>query len=103
MPSSLLTENGFLSGIICKTESGEETIFVRGLFIAIGNAPANRLFKDFGLTSDGYIGTDGEMETAESGIFAAGDIRDKNLRQIVTAASDGATAAVSALKYLKSK
>ncbi len=101
-PLSLLEENGFLSGITFKTETGEEkTLSVRGLFVAVGMMPASRLCKDITLSKGGYIPTDGEMLTSAEGVFAAGDIRDKKLRQIVTAASDGATAAVSALRYLK--
>ena len=52
------------------------------------------------LTNDGFIRTDREMKTNVKGIFAAGDVRDTPLRQIVTAASDGAVAAVSAINYI---
>lgn len=103
-PVSLHEENGLLSAVTVKLLNGEEeTISVRGLFVAIGNMPANRLFSEFPLSRGGYIPTDGEMLTSVEGIFAAGDIRDKKLRQIVTAASDGATAAVSALRFLKTR
>ncbi len=102
-PTALLEENGLLSGVSYKDADGnEETISVRGLFIAVGMMPANRLCGEIPLTKGGYIPTDAEMLTEVPGVFAAGDIRDKKLRQIVTAASDGATAAVSALRYLKS-
>ena len=50
----------------------------------------------------GYIVTDDEMRTALPGVFAAGDVRKKTLRQIVTATADGAIAAESAIKYLGS-
>lgn len=103
-PVSLHEENGLLSAVTVKLLNGEEeTISVRGLFVAIGNMPANRLFSEFPLSKGGYIPTDGEMLTSVEGVFAAGDIRDKKLRQIVTAASDGATAAVSALRFLKTR
>ena len=49
---------------------------------------------------NGYISTDGEMRTAIPGVFAAGDVRVKSLRQVVTATADGAVAAVQAERYL---
>ncbi len=102
-PTALLEENGILTGVQYKQENEtEDTLFVRCVFIAIGNAPANRLCTEISLTEKGYIQTDEDMLTNAPGVFAAGDIREKKLRQIVTAASDGATAAVSALRYLKS-
>lgn len=103
-PVSLHEENGLLSAVTIKKGDGtEEMLSVRGLFVAIGNMPANRLCTEIPLSKGGYIPTDGEMLTSAEGVFAAGDIRDKKLRQIVTAASDGATAAVSALRYIKTK
>ncbi len=102
-PTALLSENGRLCGIrYADGASMESELSVAALFVAVGMMPANRLCTDITLTKGGYIPTDGEMLTEIDGIFAAGDIRDKKLRQIVTAASDGATAAVSALRYLKS-
>lgn len=101
VPIALEEDGGFLSAVKFTKDGGEKKISVRGLFIAMGNMPANRLCKDIPLTKGGYIPTDGEMLTSAEGVFAAGDIRDKKLRQIVTAASDGATAAVSALRYIK--
>ncbi|MBQ7033894.1 MAG: FAD-dependent oxidoreductase [Clostridia bacterium] len=103
VPSALLSEDGRLCGIRYKDSSGDEKeLPVAGLFVAVGMMPANRLCTEIPLTKGGYISTDSEMGTVADGVFAAGDIRDKKLRQIVTAASDGATAAVSALRYLKS-
>ncbi len=102
-PTALLSENGKLCGIRYTDSTGAEaSLEVSGLFVAVGMMPANRLCTEITLTKNGYIPTDGEMLTEADGVFAAGDIRDKKLRQIVTAASDGATAAVSALRYLKS-
>ncbi len=102
-PTALLSEDGKLCGIRYTDAEGEEhSLSVAALFVAVGMMPANRLCTDISLTKGGYIPTDGEMLTNADGVFAAGDIRDKKLRQIVTAASDGATAAVSALRYLKS-
>lgn len=104
MPTALHEENGVLSGITIADEKGKsERISVRALFIAMGTMPANRLCTEIPLSPGGYILTHKEMATEADGVFAAGDIREKKLRQIVTAAADGATAAVSALRYLKNK
>ncbi|MBE7025437.1 MAG: FAD-dependent oxidoreductase [Ruminococcaceae bacterium] len=101
-PTALLSENGKLCGIRYTDEAGTETeLSVDALFVAVGMMPANRLCTEISLTKGGYIPTDSEMLTETDGVFAAGDIREKKLRQIVTAASDGATAAVSALRYIK--
>ena len=81
------------------------TLAVNGLFVAVGTIAENTLFKDsIELDKGGYIITDESMRTSIDGVFAAGDIRKKPLRQIITAASDGAVAANSAMEYLmKSK
>lgn len=74
---------------------------VSGVFIAIGYEPNTALVKGQVELSDyGYIKTDEKMQTNLDGVFAAGDIREKHLRQVVTAASDGAEAAHSAEKYI---
>ncbi len=104
MPSALHEEDGALSGIMVKDNTDKtDFIEVRALFIAMGTIPANRLCTEIPLSPGGYILTHKEMATEADGVFAAGDIREKKLRQIVTAAADGATAAVSALRYLKNK
>lgn len=77
-------------------------INVNGLFIAIGKIPENKNFKDIiELNEDGYIITDENCRTNIKGIFAAGDNRNKVLRQLVTATSDGAIAASEAIKYIE--
>lgn len=74
---------------------------VGGIFEAIGLIPDNGLFADLvELDRNGYIVTDDEMRTRTEGLFAAGDTRQKHLRQIVTACSDGAIAATAAHEYL---
>ena len=74
---------------------------VSGVFEAIGLIPDNGLFADLvELDEKGYILTDDEMHTKTEGLFAAGDTRQKHLRQIVTACADGALAATSAQEYL---
>lgn len=73
-----------------------------GVFIYVGMNPLSDPFKDSGvLNEDGYINTTEYMETCVEGIFAAGDIREKELRQIVTATGDGSIAADNAQKYVE--
>lgn len=71
-----------------------------GLFGFIGHTPNTELFRGQLELKDGYIPTDEDMRTSIPGVFAAGDVRVKSLRQVVTAAADGAIAAVQAEKYL---
>lgn len=72
-----------------------------GVFVFVGRVPASELVKDLvDMTPAGYIVTDESMQTRTPGLFAAGDVRDKPLRQIVTAASDGAIAATMASAFL---
>ncbi len=64
--------------------------------------PLTTPFLDLGITNDvGYIETNEDMSTKVSGIYAAGDVRDKGLRQIVTATGDGSIAAQSAIAYIE--
>lgn len=73
-----------------------------GVFIYIGTIPLSTPFVSLGITNEeGYIPTNQEMETKVPGIFAAGDIREKSLRQIVTATGDGSIAAENVQKYIE--
>jgi len=73
-----------------------------GIFVAIGRVPNTGQFKDkLELSRHGYIITDAKMQTNVPGIFAAGDIVDKNVRQVITACADGAIAATYATEYIK--
>jgi thioredoxin reductase (NADPH) len=72
-----------------------------GLFVFIGLHPASELFAGKLDTENGYILTDEGMATNLPGVFAAGDVRKKPLRQVVTAVADGAVAAVCAEKYIE--
>lgn len=78
---------------------------VNGIFVEIGNVPPTYLAKRLVINTDkeGYILTNNKMQTNIPGIFAAGDIIAKPLRQIITAANDGAIAAFSAYSYLKER
>ena len=80
----------------------EETVPIDGVFVYIGTIP-NLMVCGMSVNSDemGYIITDDRMKTSTEGLFAAGDVRCKLLRQISTAVGDGATAAVSAEKYVE--
>jgi len=75
---------------------------IDGIFIYIGSKPNSEMVKSLvKLDKKGFIITDDNMNTSTSGIFAAGDVRKKSLRQVVTAAADGAIAAESARKYIE--
>ena len=89
------------------TKTGERTVIqasaadgMLGLFGFIGHTPNTDLFQGQVELKNGYIPTDEDMHTNLPGVFAAGDVRVKSLRQVVTAAADGAIAAVQAEKYL---
>jgi len=78
-----------------------EQVTIDGLFISIGRCPATELFKhQLALDAQGYIMADESTKTSIDGVYAAGDVRTKTLRQVVTAAADGAVAAHYAEEYL---
>lgn len=82
-------------------KTGEtSSVRVDGFFIAAGRKPASEGLNGVALNESGYILTDDEMRTNIDGVFAAGDVRRKSLRQVVTAAADGALAAENAVKYV---
>lgn len=83
-----------------KEQAGQE-IEVAGMFVAIGVTPKAHFLVDIlDMDQDGHILTDGECRTSMPGVFAAGDVRKKILKQIATAVGDGAVAAIVAEKYL---
>ncbi|MBS4178414.1 thioredoxin-disulfide reductase [Lederbergia citrea] len=97
-------ESGKVGSVtLVSTENGEEKNFkTDGVFIYIGMDPLTEPFAQLGITNEaGYIETNENMETRVPGIFAAGDVRDKLLRQIVTATGDGSIAAQSAQIYIE--
>ena len=92
-----------LEGLTVKStlDGSQREIPVEGLFIAVGVEPNTELFADKVSTDEaGRIITDKHMQTDISGVYAAGDVRDTPLRQVVTAAADGAIAATSAIEYI---
>ncbi len=88
---------------LVSTETGEEQeLQADGVFVYVGMLPLSKPFENLGITNEnGYIVTNEKMETKVPGIFAAGDIREKTLRQIVTATGDGSIAAQSAQHYIE--
>jgi len=93
----------FVEGVRVKNVLTDETeeLAVSGVFVAIGVVPNSGLVGDLVTTDErGYILTDEHMRTNVPGIFAAGDVRKTPLRQIVTAAADGAVAAYAAAEYI---
>ncbi|WP_309091108.1 thioredoxin-disulfide reductase [Domibacillus sp.] len=88
---------------LVSTKTGEERPFLAdGVFIYIGMVPLTKPFESLGITNDeGYIVTNEKMETKIPGIYAAGDVREKMLRQIVTATGDGSIAAQAAQHFVE--
>ena len=97
--------NDILESITIKNNDGNETTLnVSALFIAVGHIPENQNFaKLIELDDYGYAVAGEDCMTNKPGIFVAGDCRTKTLRQLVTATSDGAIAAVNAIKYINDK
>lgn len=100
--TGLVTKGGELTGVEV-TQEGKApfTISCDGLFVAIGLIPENEAYKDLAdLNAWGYFDSDESCVTRTPGIFAAGDCRSKSVRQVVTACADGASAALSAIRYI---
>lgn len=96
-------ESSVSSAVIKNIASGSEIeIPLSAVFVSIGLMPENKMFKDMiELDEYGYIRADEDCRTAVEGVFVAGDTRSKKLRQLVTAASDGAAAATEAANYIR--
>jgi len=99
--------DGIVNGIVLKNKKTGEIQDIKaqdsmmGVFIFVGYKPITKLFEGKLEMERGYIKTDEDMKTSITGVYAAGDARVKNLRQVVTATADGAIAAVHAEKYLE--
>ncbi len=89
-----------VNALSVQTADGEKELEVAAVFVAIGLAPENEMYAALVELENGYIRADDDTHTSGEGIFAAGDTRTKTLRQIVTAAADGAMAATEAEKYI---
>lgn len=84
-----------------KEDGSKKTIDVDGLFVAIGQEPKTADFKDMVTLAGGYVDAGENCKTNVEGIFVAGDCRTKKVRQLTTACSDGAVAALAAIDYIK--
>ena len=89
-----------IEGARVKENGEEKTYEIQGLFVSIGRVPSSVLFADIDKDKSGYVIAGDDLSTNLPGVFVAGDVRQKALRQIVTAVADGAIAADSASKYL---
>ena len=100
----LLAKDGMLGGVIVEHyDTGEtEEINCSGLFVAVGTEPNTEFLADALELDSGYIVADESGRTSVDGVFAAGDVRTKTLRQVTTAVSDGANTAEAAAEYLAS-
>ncbi|MBU9674186.1 thioredoxin-disulfide reductase [Planococcus sp. CP5-4] len=88
--------------LVSTKDDAEREFEADGVFIYIGMLPLTKPFESLGILNDlGYIETNEEMQTSVPGIFAAGDVRDKTLRQVVTATGDGSIAAQSVQHYVE--
>lgn len=94
-----------LEAVVLKSDDGtEQTLTPDGVFVAIGLAPENTAFENLAeLNEYGYVKADENCCTMTEGVFVAGDCRTKAVRQIATAAADGAVAALKAVEYIDSK
>ena len=104
VPMRISGETGVERVDLKNVKTGRESqLPVQGVFIFIGTVPNSELVKDIvKLDKLGFVVTDNDMETSAKGIFAAGDIRSKILRQVSTAVGEGATAAFAAERYIES-
>ena len=101
--NSYITENGNLTGLELRNDiTGEISMLkVDGVFLAVGLMPENEGFANLTQLNDwGYFDSSEDCCTKTPGLFVAGDCRSKRIRQVVTAASDGAIAATAACRYI---
>ena len=101
--TSLESKDGELCAISLKNTANDETsrLALDGMFVAIGQKPENEAFSDITALNDyGYIVADENCLTDTEGVFVAGDCRTKKIRQVTTAAADGAVAALAACRYI---
>lgn len=100
--TAYLSENGTLTGLRIRSENGDEqTLKLDGAFLAVGLVPENDGFASLASLNDwGYFASGEDCTTGTPGLFVAGDCRSKAIRQVTTAAGDGAVAAMGACRYL---
>ena len=101
-PYKLIADNKLTGLEIINNENEITKVDVSGIFIAIGQIPNTEIFKDFiDLNESGYIKSKDGVQTNIDKIYVAGDVREKELRQLITAASDGAIAANTAITEIQ--
>lgn len=106
VPQEVLVENERVAGLkVLNKETGAmENMVAKGVFPYIGADPVTDFCKDLGITNaKGYLVVNNDMSTSIAGVYGAGDVCDKVLRQVVTATNDGAIAAQSALHYIRNR
>ena len=97
----LVGEDALRAVRVRKNDGTTREIELEALFVAIGRVPANEAFADYAvLDTNGYIDADEACLTKTPGVFVAGDCRRKTVRQLATAVSDGATAALAACRFV---
>ncbi|MCP4681687.1 MAG: thioredoxin-disulfide reductase [Desulfobacterales bacterium] len=103
IPMRIIGETGVEKIELKNVKSGDVSqLAVNGVFVFVGYKPNNELVEGLlDLDEKGFVITDNNMETSAPGVFAAGDIRSKLLRQVSTAVGEGATAAFAAEQYLE--
>ena len=102
----MVLEGGALRGLEIESRlNGEkQEVACDGLFVAIGLIPENEPFAGLAdLNAYGYFDSDETCQTKTSGVFVAGDCRSKAIRQLTTAAADGAVAALAACRYINER
>lgn len=101
-PLEILAENGTAKGVVVEGPDGAKTIEVDGVFIFVGLIPNSQFLDGTGVELDeaGLIKTDEQFATTMPGVFASGDVRSGTVRQVVSAAGEGAAAAISIREYI---
>jgi len=103
VPIEVVGKDGKVAGLRLESTKGDQEEFLplNGVFIFVGVHPMNELVTDLvDLNENGYIKIDHDGRTSVAGLFAAGDITNGELKQVITAAAKGASAAFEALRYL---
>lgn len=99
VPTEIVGEKR-VEGLRILRNGAEETLSADGVFVAVGTVPDSGALKELVELENGYVVANEDCATSARGIFAAGDIRTKALRQVITAAADGANAVLSVENYL---
>lgn len=98
-----VTGEGSADGLIYVQNGEEKRLSVDGIFVAVGNVPNTVPLEGLAVLENGYVRAGEDCVTSAPGLFAVGDVRTTPLRQVITAAADGANAVTSAEKYLNAE